>query len=48
MRIAGRGWQHTNPQGGGLDTYRVQLWPRESDSEPVLVKAWPGWAKLLG
>jgi hypothetical protein len=47
-RLAGRGYDHTNPQGGGLDDYRVQLWPRASDSEPVLVKSWPGWAKLFG
>jgi hypothetical protein len=47
-RIAGRGWDVTNMQGGGLDDYRVQLWPRSGDAEPVLLKAWPGWARLLG
>jgi hypothetical protein len=30
-----------NPQGGGLDGYRLQLWPREVDKVPVLRKAWP-------
>jgi hypothetical protein len=45
-RLSGRGYEHTNPQGGGLDDYRVQLWPRESHAEPALVKTWPGWAKL--
>jgi hypothetical protein len=44
-RLAGRGWDVSNPQGG-LDDYRVQLWPRASDAEPELVKAWAGWAKL--
>jgi hypothetical protein len=47
-RLAGRGWDMTSPQGGGLDDYRVQLWPRQSAAEPTLVKAWPGWAKLFG
>jgi hypothetical protein len=45
-RLGGRGWDLTSPQGGGLDDYRVQLWPRVGDSEPTLQKLWPGWAKL--
>jgi hypothetical protein len=47
-RVAERGWDITDMQGGGLDDYRVQLWPRTGDAEPRLIKAWPGWAKLLG
>jgi hypothetical protein len=46
-RVAGRGWDLTNPQGGGLDDYRVQLWSRAGDTKPELRKLWPGWAKLM-
>jgi hypothetical protein len=28
-RISARGYIHSDPQGGGLDDYRVQLWPRD-------------------
>jgi hypothetical protein len=45
-RLAGRGYNYSNPQGGGLDGYRLQLWPRTTDADPTLVKLWSGWATL--
>lgn len=42
-RIGGRGYDLSDSQGGGLDEYRVQLWPRAAESEPVLVKSWGGF-----
>jgi hypothetical protein len=44
-RLAGRGYDQASSQGGGLDSYRVQLWPRTSDSGPALRKHWRGWGK---
>lgn len=46
-RLGGRGWDLSNPQGGGLDDYRVQLWARASDTAPGVVKSWPGWTKSM-
>lgn len=42
-RVAGRGYGLSNPCGGGLDDYRVQLWARRDPAEPALRKAWPGF-----
>lgn len=47
-RIAARGYDDSLPQGGGLDSYRLQLWPRDTDNPPELRKAWPGWAEMPG
>jgi hypothetical protein len=35
-------------QGGGLDSYRLQLWLRESDTPAVLRRSWAGWQKIMG
>jgi hypothetical protein len=43
-RLAGRGYRELGLAGAdGDDSYRLQLWPRSVDSEPVLRKRWPGW-----
>jgi hypothetical protein len=39
-RIAGRGLGYHSP---GTASYLMQLWPRGTDTGPVLVRKWPGW-----
>lgn len=41
-RIGGRGYDLSDRAGGGLDDYRVQLWPRSADSPLAVVKVWKG------
>lgn len=48
IRVSGRGYDHANPQGGGGDSYRVQLWPRTGDRPPAVRKRWAGWSSLMG
>lgn len=40
-RVSVTGYDHPVLMGGGLDSYRLQLWPRGSDQEPVMRKARP-------
>ncbi|MBP2334017.1 hypothetical protein JOF41_000195 [Saccharothrix coeruleofusca] len=42
-RIAGRGYDQLRADVEGMDDYRLQLWPRESEASPTLRKSWPGW-----
>jgi hypothetical protein len=43
-RIGGRGFTvRGGAPAGGNDTWRLQLWPRTTDSEPALRRKWPGW-----
>jgi hypothetical protein len=48
VRVAGRGYEHNKSQGGGLDSYRLQLWLRETDTPAVLRRSWAGWQKIMG
>lgn len=43
VRVAGRGYTEASGGAEGLDSYRLQLWPREADSAPALRKSWPGF-----
>jgi TonB family protein len=44
-RVSGRGFAALGFAGAnGNDSYRLQLWPRQEDTEPVLRKSWLGWA----
>lgn len=43
-RLAGRGYDYRHVEG--LDSYRVQLWPRDQAKPPLLQKIWPGWSAL--
>ena len=44
-RVSGRGFVALGFRGAnGNDSYRLRLWPRQEDTEPVLRKSWPGWA----
>jgi TonB family protein len=44
-RVSGRGFVALGFAGAnGNDSYRLRLWPRQEDTEPVLRKSWPGWA----
>ncbi|MPZ79776.1 MAG: hypothetical protein GEV28_05000 [Actinophytocola sp.] len=42
-RVAGRGYTEVSSGAEGLDSYRLQLWPREARSAPALRRAWPGF-----
>jgi hypothetical protein len=43
-RISGRGFTEMGFAGAeGTDTYRLRLWPRSRQTDPVLRKCWPGW-----
>ena len=42
-RISGRGYTETDQGADGMDAYRLQLWPRTSNSPPELHKKWPNW-----
>jgi hypothetical protein len=43
-RLAGRGYeQAVTDAADGMDSYQVQLWPRNADAPPTLRKGWPGW-----
>jgi TonB family protein len=43
-RVSGRGFVALGFAGAnGNDSYRLRLWPRQEDTEPVLHKSWPGW-----
>jgi hypothetical protein len=44
VRVAGRGYDQAGVEG--LDSYRVQLWPRDSDNAPAPHRTWPGWAEM--
>lgn len=43
-RVSGRGYAEAVTGAEGLDSYRIQLWPRESERPAELRKSWPGWA----
>jgi TonB family protein len=44
-RVSGGGFVALGFAGAnGNDSYRLRLWPRQEDTEPVLRKSWPGWA----
>jgi TonB family protein len=44
-RVSGRGFVARGFAGAsGNDSYRLRLWPRQEDTEPVLRKSWLGWA----
>jgi hypothetical protein len=43
IRVSGRGYSEADSGAEGLDSYRVQLWPRTNSAEPQLRKSWPGW-----
>ena len=43
-RIAGRGYDQLRADVEGMDTYRLQFWPRASNSPPTLRKSWAGWS----
>jgi hypothetical protein len=44
IRISGRGFTELGFAGAdGTDTYRLRLWPRSQETDPVLRKCWPGW-----
>jgi hypothetical protein len=43
VRVSGRGYAEASSGVEGLDSYRLQLWPREADSPPALRKSWPGF-----
>jgi TonB family protein len=44
-RVSGRGFVALGFAGAnGNDSYRLRLWPRQEDTEPVLRKSWLGWA----
>lgn len=42
-RVAGRGYDLTKEGVEGMDAYRLQLWPRNTDESPTLHKRWSGW-----
>ncbi|ANZ36445.1 hypothetical protein BBK82_10595 [Lentzea guizhouensis] len=42
-RLSGRGYEEAKEGAEGLDSYRLQLWPRDQDTPPVLLKRWPGF-----
>lgn len=43
-RVSGRGFTYLGHAGAeGDDSYRLRLWQRTADTEPVLRKSWPGW-----
>lgn len=44
LRVSGRGFTGVGLDAvDGDDSYRLRLWPRAQDREPVLRKNWPGW-----
>jgi hypothetical protein len=44
VRVSGAGYGERRQAGAdGDDHYRLRMWPRTGDSEPVLRKYWSGW-----
>ncbi|WP_309112757.1 hypothetical protein [Saccharothrix sp.] len=42
-RVAGRGYDELKDRVEGMDSYRLQLWPRLVDAPPTLHRRWAGW-----
>lgn len=47
-RVSGRGYTEAEQGADGMDSYRLQLWPRTGDRPPDLRKSWPGWKDRIG
>lgn len=47
-RISGRGYAEAVRGAEGMDSYRLQLWPRTEITPPELVKSWSGWTDSSG
>lgn len=47
-RISGRGYTEAETGAEGMDSYRLQLWPRTGSAAPQLRKSWPGWKRKIG
>lgn len=43
IRVSGGGYTEADRGAEGLDSHRIQLWPRTSNAAPELRKSWPGW-----
>ncbi|WP_133847196.1 hypothetical protein [Labedaea rhizosphaerae] len=44
-RVSGRGYTEMLEGGEGLDSYRLQLWPRDRDRPAEVRRSWSGWSK---